>query len=134
MAALRLLRLRHVTPLLLTIALVGLAAGDSSAQAPPSKEAQAIWDAFWTRVRAGDLRGAYRYVHSSRLPFVLQQPPDQLQAMARQMQYCRLRPDPLPISTEDVLFEVHCEHDGETADTLVGFREDSDGAWRLTVI
>jgi hypothetical protein len=133
MAPLRILNMPRLTALLLAIALAGLAAGDALAQAPSSKEARAIWEAFWTRVRAGDMRGAYRYVHPSRLPYVLQQPSDQLQEMARQMQYCRLRPDPLP-SVEDVLFEVHCEHDGETADTLVGFREDSDGAWRLTLI
>jgi hypothetical protein len=104
------------------------------AQAPSSAEAQAIWDAFWARIMAGDLRGAYRYVHPSRLGFPLQRPVDQLQEMARQMQHCRLRPDPLPGSGEDVLFEVLCEHAGEKATLLVGFRQDSDGAWRLTVI
>lgn len=104
------------------------------AQVPSSTEAQAIWDAFWSRVLAGDLRGAYRYVHSSRLGFPLQRPVEQLQEMARQMQHCRLRPDPLPASGEDVLFEVHCVRAGEKANLLVGFRQDSDGAWRLTVI
>jgi hypothetical protein len=54
--------------------------------------------------------------------------------MARQMQYCRLRPHPLPAGGEDVFFEAHCEHAGEKTDILVGFRQDSDGAWRLTVI
>jgi hypothetical protein len=111
-----------------------IAAGDALAQAPSSKEAQATWDTFWSHVRAGDLRGAYRYVHPTRVGFLSQQPPEQLQEMARQMQYCRLRPDPLPGGGDDVLFEVHCEHDGQTADMLVGFREDADGAWRLTVI
>ena len=125
---------RHLVISLLVVALAGSAPGGAFAQAPSPTEAQAIWDAFWARVLAGDLRGAYRYVHSSRLGFPLQRPAEQLQEMARQMQYCRLRPDPLPISGEDVLFEVHCEHAGEKADILVGFRQDSDGAWRLTVI
>jgi hypothetical protein len=126
--------LRRLLIPLIVIALAGAAPTVAFAQAPSSAEAQAIWDAFWGRVLAGDLRGAYRYVHSSRLGLPLQRPADQLKDMARQMQYCRLRPDPLPASGEDVLFEVHCEHEGEKVDILVGFRQDSDGAWRLTVI
>ena len=125
---------RRLVISLLVMGLVWSAHGVALAQAPSPAEAQAIWDGFWARVLAGDLRGAYRYVHSSRLGFPLQRPVEQLQEMARQMRYCRLRPDPLPISGEDVLFEVHCEHAGEKADMLVGFRQDSDGAWRLTVI
>lgn len=125
---------RRLVLALLVVSLAGSVPSVALAQAPSSAEAQAIWDAFWTRVLAGDLRGAYRYVHSSRLGFPLQRSVEQLQEMARQMQYCRLRPDPLPPSGEDVLFEVHCEHAGEKADILVGFRQDSDGAWRLTVI
>ena len=54
--------------------------------------------------------------------------------MARQMQHCRLRPDPLPDSGDDVIFEVRCEHAGEKVDLLVGFRQDANGVWRLTVI
>ena len=125
---------RHFVTSVLVVTLAGSAPGVAFAQAPSPAEAQAIWDGFWSRILAGDLRGAYRYVHSSRLGFPLQAPVEQLQEMARQMQYCRLRPDPLPISGEDVLFEAHCEHAGEKADILVGFRQDSDGAWRLTVI
>ena len=125
---------RYLGALLVVLALAGSAPGVVLAQAPSPAEAQAIWDAFWARIRAGDLRGAYRYVHSSRLGFPLQRPVEQLQEIARQMQSCRLRPEPLPMSGEDVLFEVHCEHAGEKADILVGFRQDSDGAWRLTVI
>jgi hypothetical protein len=119
---------------LLAVWLIGLAPTIALAQVPSSTEAQAIWDAFWGRILAGDLRGAYRFVHPSRLGLPLQKPVEQLQEMARQMQHCRLRPDPLPGSGEDVLFEVHCEHDGEKASLLVGFRQDTDGAWRLTVI
>ena len=125
---------RHFVTSVLVVTLAGSAPGVAFAQAPSLAEAQAIWDGFWSRVLAGDLRGAYRYVHSSRLGLPLQRPLEQLQEMARQMQYCRLRPDPLPMSGEDVLFEAHCEHAGERADMLVGFRQDSDGAWRLTVI
>ena len=125
---------RRLVTSLLVMGLVWSAHGVALAQAPSRAEAQAIWDGFWARVLTGDLRGAYRYVHSSRLGFPLQRPVEQLQEMARQMQHCSLRPDPLPISGEDVLFEVHCEHAGEKADILVGFRQDSDGAWRLTVI
>jgi hypothetical protein len=125
---------RYLGALLVLVALAGLAPGAALAQAPSPTEAQAIWDAFWARVSAGDLPGAYRYVHSSRLGFPLQRPVEQLQEMARQMQHCRLGPDPLPISGEDVFFEVHCEHAGEKAEMLIGFRRDSDGAWRLTVI
>jgi hypothetical protein len=125
---------RYLSAFLVVLALASSMPGVAFAQAPSPAEAQAIWDAFWGRVLAGDLRGAYRYVHSSRLGFPLQRPVEQLQEMARQMRHCRLRPDPLPASGEDVLFEVHCEHAGEKADILVGFRQDSDGAWRLTVI
>jgi len=127
------MRRRLVLPFLV-VALAAQAPGAAVAHTPSPTEAQAIWDAFWGRVLAGDLRGAYRYVHSSRVGFPLQRPVDQLQDMARQMQHCRLRPDPLPISGEDVFFEAHCEHGGEKVDILVGFRQDSDGAWRLTVI
>jgi hypothetical protein len=125
---------RDLGALLIIVALAGSTLGVALSQAPSPSEAQAIWDAFWARIVDGDLRGAYRYVHSSRLGFPLQGPMEQLQEMARQMQHCRLRPDPLPLSGEDVLFEVHCERAGEKADLLVGFRQDSDGAWRLTVI
>src|SRR5262249_57509072 len=89
--------------------------GVAFAQTPSPIEAQAIWDAFWARVLEGDLRGAYRYVHSSRLGFPLQRPVEQLQDMARQMQYCRLRPNPLPITGEGVLLEVPFEHPLEKA-------------------
>jgi hypothetical protein len=126
--------MRGLLVISLLVAMAGSAPGSAYAQAPSSGQAQAIWGAFWARVLAGDLRGAYHYVHSSRLGFPLQRSVEQLQEMAQQMQYCRLRPDPLPASGEDVLFEVHCEHAGEKADTLVGFRQDSDGVWRLTVI
>ena len=119
---------------LLAIALTVFGAAEAPAQVPSSVEAQAIWDAFWGRVLVGDLRAAYGYVHPSRLGFPLQRPVEQLQEMARQMQHCRLRPDPLPASGEDVLFEVRCEHAGEKVDLFVGFRQDSNGAWRLTVI
>ena len=125
---------RHLVTSVLIVALASATPSVAFAQVPSSAQAQAIWEGFWNRILAGDLPGAYRYVHSSRLGSPLQAPVEQLQEMARQMQYCRLRPDPLPMSGEDVLFEAHCEHAGETADLLVGFRQDSDGAWRLTVI
>jgi hypothetical protein len=120
--------------LLLVGALTAPPAGVVHAQAPSLAEAQAIWDGFWARVLAGDLAGAYRYVHSSRLGFPLQRPIEQLQETARQMQHCRIRPGPMPMGGEDVLFEAHCDHAGETADLLVGFRQEADGAWRLSVM
>ena len=119
---------------LLAMTLVASGGSGALAQVPSSREAQVIWDAFWSRILAGDLRGAYRYVHPSRLGFPLQRSEDQLREMARQMRHCRVGPDPLPASGEDVLFEVRCEHAGEKLSLLVGFRQDSDGAWRLTVI
>ena len=125
---------RYAVTSLLALALAICGASDVGAQAPSSREAQAIWDAFWSRILDGDLRGAYRYVHPSRLGVPLQQPVEQLKDMARQMQQCRLAPDPLPDSGEDVLFAVHCEHAGEKVSLLVGFRQDSTGAWRLTLI
>jgi hypothetical protein len=125
---------RRVVISLLAAVLAGAVPVPALAQAPSGVEARAIWQAFWERVGAGDLRGAYRYVHSSRLGFPLQRPVDQLQDMARQMQHCRLQPDPLPVGGEDVLFEVHCEHAGEKVALVIGFRQDSDGVWRLSVI
>lgn len=119
---------------LVVMAVVSSAHGVVFAQAPTGAEAQAIWDAFWARVSAGDLDGARRYVHTTRQGFPWRVTGPQLQEMARQMQRCRIRPDPLPGSGEDVLFEVRCEHAGQTADTLVGFRQDLDGTWRLTVM
>lgn len=125
---------RHLVTTLLAIALAFAGYHDAGAQAPSSSEAQAIWDSFWARVLIGDLRGAYSYVHPSRMGLPLQRPAEELQQMARQMQHCRLRPDPLPDSGDDVLFEVRCEHAGEKVDLLVGFRQDANGVWRLTVI
>jgi hypothetical protein len=119
---------------LLAMGLVVSVVSMALAQVPAAGEAQAIWNAFWSRVLAGDLRGAYRYVHPTRLGFPLQRPVDQLQGMAHQMLHCRLASDPLPDSGEDVLFEVLCEHAGEKVQLLVGFRQDATGAWRLTVI
>jgi hypothetical protein len=111
-----------------------LAYGTALAQSPSRAEAQAIWDAFWGRLAAGDLDGARRYLHTTRQGAPWMVGGTQLQHMARQMRYCRIASDPLPDSAEDVLFEVRCEHAGQTATTLVGFRQDVDGAWRLTVL
>jgi hypothetical protein len=125
---------RRAAHSLFAMGLVVSAVSMACAQTPPAGEAQAIWDAFWSRVLAGDLRGAYHYVHPTRLGRPLQRPVDQLQDLARQMLHCRLASDPLPDSGEDVLFEVRCEHAGEKVQLLVGFRQDATGAWRLTVI
>lgn len=119
----------------LIVTMLGVSLGRvAHADAPSLEEAQAIWDAFWARVRVGDLDGAYRYVHTSRRGSPLQRSVAELQEIARQMAYCRLRPGVLPPLDEDVLFEVHCEHAGETADTLAGFQRDLDGTWRLTLM
>lgn len=125
---------RQLVILLLVAALTGWAAGVAGAQAPTTAEAQAIWDAFWSRVAAGDVNGARRYVHTTRLGFPWMVTGAELRDRARQMQHCRLGPGPLPASGEDVLFEAHCEFAGEKATVLVGFRQDADGAWRLTVL
>ncbi|HEY7142070.1 MAG TPA: hypothetical protein VIE44_18410 [Methylomirabilota bacterium] len=122
---------RHLASLLIVVALTALLPSGALAQAPSQAEAQAVWDAFWGRLAAGDFTGARRYVHSAKQrPWMVADA--QLQEQAPQMLYCRIRPGPLPDSADDVLFEVHCEHGGETADTLVGFRQDFDGAWRIS--
>jgi hypothetical protein len=104
------------------------------AQVLSGAEAQAVWDSFWARIVDGDLNGARRFVHTMRQAVPWMVAGTQLQDMARQMQRCRLSADPLPDSGEDVLFEVRCEQAGRTASTLVGFRQDLDGTWRLTVL
>ena len=125
---------RHLVTSLLIATLAGSAPSVAFAQAPSLAEVQAVWDAFWGRVAAGDLDGARRYVHTTRQGFPWMVTGTQLQDMARQMQRCRIGPGPLPDSAEDVLFEVRCEHAGQAAATLVGFRQDLDGTWRLTVL
>jgi hypothetical protein len=122
---------RQLGSLLVAVALAGLLPGAALAQAPSQAEAQAVWDAFWRRMAAGDFAGARRFVHSAKQrPWMVTDA--QLQEQAPQMLHCRIRPGPMPDSTDDVIFEVHCEHAGETADTLVGFRQDFDGAWRIS--
>ena len=120
--------------MLIVVALAGSLPGVALAQVPSQAEAQTIWDGFWGRVAVGDLDGARRYVHTTRQGFPWTVAGTQLQDRARQMQLCRIGSDPLPMSGEDVLFEVRCEHAGQTADTFVGFRQDLDGSWRLTVL
>ena len=126
--------LRYLGTLLIVVVLAGSLPGVALAQVPSQAEAQAIWDGFWGRVAVGDLDGARRYVHTTRQAFPWTATGTQLQETARQMQHCRIRRGPLPSSGEDVLFEVRCEHAGQTADALVGFRQDLDGSWRLTVL
>ena len=108
--------------------------GLALAQVPTGAEAQAVWDSFWGHIAAGDLNGARRFVHTTRQAVPWMAAGTQLQDMARQMQRCHLGSSPLPDSGEDVLFEVRCEHAGQTASTFVGFRQDLDGSWRLTVL
>lgn len=129
------MKMRQSLLVLATFVVVASSArGVVFAQAPSGVEAQAVWDAFWNRIAAGDLDGARRYVHTTRQGFPWMVTGPQLQEMARQMQRCRLGSDPMPGSAEDVLFEVRCEHAGQTATTLVGLRQDLDGTWRLTVL
>jgi hypothetical protein len=115
--------------------LTALAAPGVLAQSLAHVEAQSIWSDFWSRVLAGDIDAARRYVHTSRRHlFPFQQTVAELQEVARQMQHCRVQPEPLPTGGEDLLFEVRCEHAGQVAETQVGFRRDLDGVWRLSVL
>jgi hypothetical protein len=125
---------RSLILLVAVIAIVSSARSMAFAQAPTGAEAQAVWDAFWGRIAAGDISGARRYVHTTRQGLPWTMTGSQLLETARQMQHCRLGSDPLPDSGEDVLFEVRCQHAGQIANTFVGFRQDLDGSWRLTVL
>lgn len=117
-----------------TLVLLVLLPGTGAlAQSLGHVEAQSIWSGFWSRVLAGDIDAARRYVYSTRRHlFPYQQTVTELQDMARQMQYCQIRPEPLPTGGEDLIFELRCEHAGQTAEAMAAFRRDFDGVWRLT--
>ena len=102
---------------------------------PSFQEVTAAWNGFWSAVILGDLAGARKYVHSHRQHmFPGNLTVEELQDMARQMAYCRLDPTPFPLRQDEVIYRVHCQHGGETAETQVGVRRDFDGAWRFSVL
>jgi hypothetical protein len=102
---------------------------------PSLEEATAVWTGFWTAVAVGDSVDAGRYVHSQRRHlFPGPHRPDELQAMATQMAYCRLDPNPRPVGPDEVIYRVLCQRGDETAESQVGLRRDHDGAWRLSVL
>ena len=101
---------------------------------PPVSVVRATWSALWERLLHGDVDGARRYLHSSQQgPLLDGAAAADLRELARQMQFCRVESDPLPVAPDEVMYPVHCEHEGETAETLVGLRQDRDGSWRLVI-
>lgn len=119
----------------LPAALRTVAAQTVSPVGPPFAEVETAWLSFWNRLRAGDVEGARRYVHTTRQPlFPGGKTPAELKEAAGQMAFCRLEPAPFPLDEEEVLYRVLCQHGEETAETLVGLRRDADGAWRFTTL
>jgi hypothetical protein len=127
---------------------------------PAFTEVEAAWTGFWTAVMEGNLEGARRYIHSSRQHlFPGNRTLADLQEIAQQMAACRLDPRPFPLTLrdpetarqlglseeertrplpprllEELIYRVRCQHGGETAETQVGLRRDSDGVWRFTTL
>lgn len=122
---------------------------------PPIQELEALWNGFWEAIRAGDLKSATKYVYSRRRHvFPRQESLAALQEKARQMAYCRVDPTPLIFTMmteeqirripptflealgieEDLIYPVHCQHQGETAESAVGIRRDMDGVWRISAL
>ncbi len=118
------------------IAAPGAAAAQSlSLVGPPFAEVENAWRAFWDRLRHGDIAGARRYVHTSRQPlFPGRTTVDELKELARQMASCRLDPAPVALDDDEVVYSLVCQHDGETAESLVGLRRDGDGVWRFNTL
>jgi len=50
------------------------------------------------------------------------------------MRFCRLEPMPLPIRADEVLYQVHCAHGEERAESVVSLRRDVDGVWRFVAL
>jgi hypothetical protein len=98
---------------------------------PPFAEVEATWNAFWTQLAEGDLAAAWRYVHSSRRYLPSPDKLSALQDLAQQMAFCQLEATPLPPAKDEAWYLVRCRHGGETAETIVIIRRDTDGAWRL---
>lgn len=102
---------------------------------PPFEEVRAAWEGVWARLAEGDLAGARRYLHSARRHlFPGGRSVAELQELGRQMRLCRLEPMPLPISEEEVVYEVRCAHGGERAEGVVSLRRDVDGVWRFVAL
>ena len=99
---------------------------------PPFAEVEAKWNAFWAHMAEGDLVAAGQYVHSSRRYLSSTgRPLSELQDLAQQMAFCQLDPAPFPPARDEVWYLVRCRHGGETAETFVIIRRDTDGLWRL---
>lgn len=100
--------------------------------APQFADLERSWAALWDALGRGDVPGARQHVHSSRQHlFPGERRARELQDLARQMQFCRLVFNPLPVDVNEVVYSVQCRHGSETAETLASFRKDLDGVWRL---
>lgn len=128
-------RLARLGAALALIAGLPALAQDIPGVTPPFAEVQATWAALLDRLAQGDVEGARRYVHTSRRHlFPGGRTVAELQDFARQMRFCRVEPKPFPLGSDEVMYPIRCEHEGETAESLVGLRRDRDGVWRFITL